>query len=133
MSKGMQKVALLALTMWGMASAGGGKSSDANGSQGSNAGSGGGQTTVSDPSAGQGSNGNGNGSGQGETTSNPNSDGKDKGMQRKQARAARHADVDKARQQAVDSLRAAFARHEAAEVAGSSEIVNEKAHEKAAN
>jgi hypothetical protein len=47
-------------------------------------------------------------------------------LQYKQARAARHAAIDKSRQQALDSLQAAFRARGAAEVAGSSESVNEK-------
>jgi hypothetical protein len=46
-------------------------------------------------------------------------------LSRKQARAARHAALDQARQQALDLVQAAFAGHEAAEAAGSSESVNE--------
>jgi hypothetical protein len=78
--------------------------------------------------AGQGANGNGtgNGSAQDGSAANLGSNGKNQALKRKEARAARHADIDKVRQQALDSLRAAFAGREASEAAGSSEIVNEK-------
>jgi hypothetical protein len=129
MSNGIRRTALMALAMWGLASAGGTKSSDTNASKGSTAGSAGGQAetgAVSSASAGQGSSGNGSGSAQGGTTSTSNSDGNGQGLQRKQARAARHADIDKARQQVLDSVETAFAEREGAEIAGTSELISLK-------
>ena len=129
MSQRIRMMALgVALAMVSVAWAGGNKSaadtSSATGA-GQNA-----NSAASGTQTGQGANGNGNGTGNGATQggspANPGSNGKDQALQRKQARAARHADIDKARQQALDSVRAAFAGREAAEVAGSSGIVNKK-------
>jgi len=102
MSQGIQRMALWALAVVGMAWAGSG-STNISPSQETNA-----------------------SSAQGDSTSNPSVDKSVQASQRKQARAARHAGIDKAREQTLDSVRAAFAVREAAEVAGSSEIVNEK-------
>lgn len=108
MRQGMRHTVLWALVGMGMAWAGG-SGSNTSASQGAN----GSSASVSASS-------------QGGQATNLGSDAKGKAIQRKQARAARHAAIDKARQQALDSLRATFAAREAGEVGGSSESVNEK-------
>ena len=132
MSHGIRKTALgaLALAMMGLAWAGGNKGADTTTAPGVGKNATG---AASGASAGQSANGNGNGAGSGSAQSglatHSGSNGKDPALQHKQGRAARHAEIDKARQQALDSLRAAFAARKAAEVAGSSEGVNEKIQE----
>jgi len=123
-------IGALALVMMGLAWAGGNKGVDTSKASGAEPNANG---ATAGASAGQGANGDGTGTGNGSDQSGPAGNSgpkvKDQALQRKQARAARHADIDKARQQALESLQAAFARRAAAEVAGSSEGVNEKVQE----